>query len=196
MTEHPNIQLAAYLDQELDAQQLAAFDAHLQACPLCRAELEEHMALRQLLEALPPVPQQTNVGQFWAELEPQLHQRRTRLGLAWLWGIALAVVVVVIQAFFIALRLAQALDAAGWLPTLQTPGELSNRWSLLSLPGVIQSVFLDNGLIGWALDSPITPFFPYLSTLVVSSFLALIFLGWAYAYLCPQSTLGCQPIRK
>jgi len=193
MSEHPHTELTAYLDQELDVRQHAALEAHLQECPACRAELDEQLALRQLLEALPPAQQQTTTAQFWLDLEPQLQPRRTRLGLAWLWGFVLAAAVVIIQSFFIALRLATILDAAGWLPALQTPTGLSNLWSAESLLGVVQSLFWHNSLIIMAL---VISLLPYLLTLIVSSILALIFLGWAYAYLCSQSTIGCQQIRE
>ena len=142
--------------------------------------------------ALPPAPQQTTTAAFWQDLEPQLQPRRTRLGLAWIWGIALAVGVLLIQAFFIALRLANILDAAGWLPVLQNPVEGSDWWGGESLVGAIQGFFLNNSLISAVLDSPLTSFLPYLLTLILSSILAIIFLGWAYAYLCPQSLVGCQ----
>ena len=138
MSEHPNSQLSAYLDQELDAQQQATLESHLRTCAACRTELDEQFALRQLLEALPPVPQSTTTAQFWQELEPQLQPRRTRLGLAWLWGITLVVVFVIVQAFFIALQLAQVLSAAGWLPVLQVESSL---WrGAEGLLGVVQAV--------------------------------------------------------
>ena len=191
-SEHPTAQLAAYLDHELDAGQQRSLEAHLQACPVCRAELDEHLALRQLLLATPPVPQRTSAAAFWQGLEAQLQPRRTRLGFAWIWGIALAVSVLLIQTFFIALRLAEALKATGWLPALQNPVELRGWWGSENLPGSVQGLLRHNILIAATLDSPLTSFLPYLLTLILSSILALIFLGWAYAYLCPQSLAGCQ----
>jgi len=196
MSEHPDTQLTAYLDQELDARQQAAFETHLQSCLACRTELDEQLALRHLLETLPPVPQPIATAQFWQALEPQLQPRRTRLGLAWLWGIALVAAVLIVQTFFIALRLANILEAAGWLPGIQTPIALSERWGTANRVGILESVFWNNSLVAFVLDTPVTPFLPYLLTLILSSILALIFLGWAYAYLCSQSTTGCQPVRK
>ena len=192
MNEHPTNLLTAYLDHELDTQQQASLESYLQTCSVCRAELDEHLALRRLLLALPSVPQHTTTAAFWQDLEARLQPRRTRLGLAWLWGIALALGVLLIQTFFIALRLANILDAAGWLPVLQNPAERSDWWSGESLVGSVQGFFSNNSLISAALDSPLTSFLPYLLTLILSSILAIIFLGWAYAYLCPQSLVGCQ----
>ena len=190
--KHPTTQLTAYLDHQLDPEQQNSLERHLQACATCQAELDKHLALRRLLLALPPPPQHSTAAAFWQDLEPQLQPRRTRLGLAWIWGIALAVGVLLIQTFSIALKLAEALKAVGWLPTLQNPVELSGWWGAENMVESVLGLFRRNSLVTAALDSPFTSFLPYLLTLILSAILALIFLGWAYAYLCPQSLAGCQ----
>ena len=55
MTEHLDDVLSAYLDGELTPDERRRADAHLAACPECRADLAAEGEVRQLLRGLPPV---------------------------------------------------------------------------------------------------------------------------------------------
>src|SRR5436190_12619641 len=53
MTEHPELQLSAYLDEALSPTERAAVAAHLDGCPSCRARLADLRATSRLIAALP-----------------------------------------------------------------------------------------------------------------------------------------------
>jgi anti-sigma-K factor RskA len=53
----PHVEVAVYLLGKLDADEAAAFEAHLAGCPDCRRQLEEFRSLPELLAAAtPPIP--------------------------------------------------------------------------------------------------------------------------------------------
>jgi hypothetical protein len=53
MTEHPDVLLSAYLDDALTAEERASVRAHLEACALCRARLDDLGITSRLIAALP-----------------------------------------------------------------------------------------------------------------------------------------------
>jgi hypothetical protein len=53
MTHHPDLQLSAYLDGSLPAEENRALEAHLQTCPECTGHLAELRAVAGLLARLP-----------------------------------------------------------------------------------------------------------------------------------------------
>jgi putative zinc finger protein len=62
MTEHPDLDLSAYLDEALPPDERAAVASHLDACAQCRARLADLRATSRLLAALPaPEPRRSLV---------------------------------------------------------------------------------------------------------------------------------------
>src|SRR2546430_4021828 len=53
MTEHPEVQLSAYLDEALSPAERAAGSAHLDGRPWCRARLDDLRTTSRLIAALP-----------------------------------------------------------------------------------------------------------------------------------------------
>jgi len=64
MTEHPDLDLSAYLDEALSPGERAAVASHLAGCARCRARLADLRATSRLLAALPaPEPRRSLVPQ-------------------------------------------------------------------------------------------------------------------------------------
>lgn len=72
-------QLGSYLDQESLFFEREAVEAHLKACPACRAELEELQALYLLLEEPEPLP-----AAFTLQVLERVELERPK-GLLWPW---------------------------------------------------------------------------------------------------------------
>lgn len=73
---HPREDLTALLDGALAPDRAAAVQAHLDACPACRAEVERLGAGLAALGALPPAPELPPF--FAARLEARLREERAR----------------------------------------------------------------------------------------------------------------------
>ncbi|MGH2723571.1 MAG: anti-sigma factor family protein [Actinomycetota bacterium] len=56
MTDHPDELLAEYADGTLGPDDRARVEAHLEACPSCRQELDLASGARRALRALPELP--------------------------------------------------------------------------------------------------------------------------------------------
>jgi hypothetical protein len=86
VTDHPCEALSALVDGELPAAESAAVEAHLLACPVCRALKEDVMRLDQALaaETPPPVP-----ADLAARIRGRLEARAPRRRPAW-WSVRLA----------------------------------------------------------------------------------------------------------
>jgi len=67
--------MGAYHDGELRGPRLRAVEAHLEACPACRAELEGLQALSARVLAAPPMPARTAPEQFVAQVGLRLAPR-------------------------------------------------------------------------------------------------------------------------
>lgn len=87
--EHTGGWLQQYYDGELNEQQAARFEAHLEGCPACRMELERLNALTSLLQSVPApapvVPADAFAARLTARLEgpPQLSRASRFLQAAW-----------------------------------------------------------------------------------------------------------------
>lgn len=76
---HPGDRLTAYVDGTLPAEEATAVAAHLAACRACHGVLEDLMAVRGLLRALPdPEPRPWVLPRVLARIEAR-RQRRARL---------------------------------------------------------------------------------------------------------------------
>src|SRR2546425_6502782 len=53
---HLSIELTAYVDGTLTAEDASVVAAHLAECPECRATLDDLRAVRSLLHTVPPIP--------------------------------------------------------------------------------------------------------------------------------------------
>jgi anti-sigma factor RsiW len=73
---HPREDLTALLDGALAPERATAVEAHLDACPSCRAEVERLRAGLAALAALPPAPEPPPF--FAARLEARLREERAR----------------------------------------------------------------------------------------------------------------------
>jgi len=88
---HPVSQLTAYLDDALSAAERAEVEAHLEACPECRAERDRLSAAIAALSRLPPAPAPLSgfEQRFYARLAREkaaLRERRSPLDrFAWRW---------------------------------------------------------------------------------------------------------------
>ena len=113
MTGHPthdDAVLHFYGDSGKDA---AAIDAHLAACPDCRAAFARLRDMLAAVEALPPEePPPGFEARMWARIEPELHVSPWRRLLAWqnVFVPALAAASLVLAAF-----------AAGWFARPAAP---------------------------------------------------------------------------
>ena len=76
MSNHVTEWLNAYLDGELKGVRLHQVEAHLAECQTCQAELESLQGLSALLHEV-PAPEFVSHERFVAQVNLQLHQRRT-----------------------------------------------------------------------------------------------------------------------
>jgi anti-sigma factor RsiW len=73
--EELNARLSEYLDDELDAPERAAVEAHLQVCDQCRTDLQELAAVVARAGTLPDTPPDQNL---WPEVERRITPRVLR----------------------------------------------------------------------------------------------------------------------
>jgi anti-sigma factor RsiW len=113
--EHLDDTLSAYLDDELAPAARREVEAHLAACPACRAELEEVAAARRAIRIMPvhatprPLVGAPSPG---ARLSPEVVPRPARSRRRALWAVAAAV------AAAVALVLPRDPEVAPSLPSL------------------------------------------------------------------------------
>jgi len=148
MNHHTEPWMDAYLDGELKNGQLRKAEAHLAACPECRAEIDRRRALSSLLLSVPAAAPAKSAERFAADVGLQM-QRRTlqKPRSAWqktawhLLPLALLASLVFIEALVLlsnVLMLVPGLEAGlsaasplqGWL---QLPAPFSDLLSLLGL---------------------------------------------------------------
>jgi predicted anti-sigma-YlaC factor YlaD len=71
--------MMGYLDNELDAEQRQAFEAHLASCPDCKKEIEEFTKLKQITDDVKLVePEDRLWQQYWGGL-----YNRIERGIGW-----------------------------------------------------------------------------------------------------------------
>ncbi len=71
--------MMGYLDNELDAEQRQAFEAHLASCPDCKKEIEEFTKLKQITDDVKLVePEDRLWQQYWGGLYNRLER-----GIGW-----------------------------------------------------------------------------------------------------------------
>lgn len=76
MSEHPGDRLTAYLDGALPSKEAAELAAHLAECAHCHGMLEDLLAVRRVLRAVPdPRPHPSLLPRTLARLEARRHRR-------------------------------------------------------------------------------------------------------------------------
>jgi len=110
MTDQWPASLSAFIDGELEADQVARLEAHLQNCESCRRDLRELQALREILQSYPyaeglspqddfvrsvvrQLPTRPNNGTLTGQDVFRLLWRAMPFGLAGVWAICQAVLV-------------------------------------------------------------------------------------------------------
>jgi anti-sigma factor RsiW len=153
MSEHVLEWLPAYHDGELPPGRSRQVEAHLQACPSCRAELQTLTGLSALLKA-DSLPQHTPPERFAAQVQLLLprsvpHPKADRLP-RWVLGAPLALIVVwaFLQAALWVTSFVLATnsifpDLAPWLVS-------DNSLEMLGMLSLISFVLLAGAVILWA----------------------------------------------
>jgi anti-sigma factor RsiW len=116
-------QLNEYLDGELERRERSAVEAHLAACPACRAALEELLALAAAVESLPDAPLTHDLAPLvLAKLPPPRLALGWKLVLAAQAGAALGLSLLIVANLLPGLRL-PALEAILplSLPAIEVP---------------------------------------------------------------------------
>ncbi len=187
MSEHviPNEWLALYYDGELDAKRREQVEAHLLVCVACQQELVALKALSNALAVDQLNPDALTNRSAWRELEPRLPERgkATPSLLQWLTGIGLLIASVSVQ--FIAIVSLVVMLAAGQLGWIVQP----MGW----LDDVLSDWLL--GWIAWLLPSQVSGWGLSLFLIILSAWLAVLYLAWlVYMWLSRQSQM-MQPMK-
>ncbi len=68
--------MMAYLDGELENEQIKQFQAHLKDCPACRQDLEEFTSLKEITDSVSLVEPEDRVwDQYWDNVYNRLERR-------------------------------------------------------------------------------------------------------------------------
>lgn len=126
--------LEAYLDGELNTERRLALEAHLPACPACRASLAERRALHGWLDRLPPPALPAT---FTADLMRRIDaEERPGPRLLWPW----------LRTAWSAQQYLSLFYAAGTTATLVAAGMLLLQWVQ---GAVLASALSDRSLAYW-----------------------------------------------
>ncbi len=184
----PNEWLALYYDGELDSRRRAQVEAHLPACLLCQQELAALQALSTALavDRLAENALTTQSARLaWRELEPRLPERGTSTSslLRWLPGIGLLMANVFVQ--FIAVVSVMAMFVAGRLGWVALPIAWLDRalsdWLL--------------GWIAWLLPIQTGGWGLALCLIILSAWLAVLYLAWLVYVWQSRPSLPMQPMK-
>lgn len=100
MSGHERERLSAYLDRELPADERAAVEAHLAACPECATRLAELAAADEAAACLPAEAPESYFEAFPARVRARLESARTaspgRRVPAWTWAVAAVLLLAVV----------------------------------------------------------------------------------------------------
>lgn len=174
MNLHIEPWMDAYLDGELNALQRRHADAHLAACPHCRAELARRRALSGLMLSVPGAPQTKSAERFRAEVSLQM-QRRPAAPRRIAWGqVAFNAVPLALLAALVFIEIVAALSSLVTLvPGLEpvVGSVASPLQGLLALPAPYDGLV---SLAGW-----LTPFqWNWITIVVAPIVIGLLYLSW------------------
>jgi anti-sigma factor RsiW len=169
--EIPNEWLALYYDGELDAVRREQVQAHLPGCEPCRQELAALEALSRAL-AVDRIDEAAlgsrSALAAWRELEPRLPERTAPAPaiLRWLPGLGLLMGSVLVQFVGVASWVvALAAGQFGWVaPSTDWLNDALSGWALGWFAWLVPAQWS-----GWGLS---------LLLVVVSAWLAVLYLGW------------------
>ena len=181
----PNEWLALYYDGELDATRRQQVEAHLPSCADCRRELADLQALSRVLAVDRLAAPENTVRFMWAELESRLPERaKTESSLLqWLPGIGLLIVNVMVQ--FVALASVVVMFMASQFGGIASSMAWLNRalsdWLL--------------GGIAWLLPAQWSHWGVSLLLVIVSAWLAVLYLAWLSSVWLKRQPLASQRMR-
>ena len=180
----PNEWLGLYYDGELDATRRQQVEAHLPSCADCQRALAALQALSRVL-AVDRLSAPENVRLTWAELESRLPERaKTEPSLLqWLLGIVLLIANVMLQ--FIAVASVVVMFMAGQLGGIA----LALAWLNRAL-----SDWLLGG-IAWLLPAQWNHWGVSLLLVIMSAWLAVLYLAWLGSVWLKRPSLASQSMR-